>query len=81
MSIAPWATPRFTHCCGLGAGEEAVGEAAGEAVAAADAVFDLEVLEVRAVVELAVGPHDGGPVVDVAVFTPRRVVPTTLMFL
>src|SRR4051812_36477794 len=51
---------------GLGvlAREEAVGEAAGEAVAAADAVFDLELGHGQAVVELALGPHDGGPVVD-----------------
>src|SRR5688500_8686683 len=48
----------------LGAGEETVGEAGGEPVAAADAVFDLDVLEARAVVEFSVGPHDGGPIVD-----------------
>src|SRR5438874_28386 len=46
------------------AGEEAVGEPAGEPVAAADAVFDLQVVEARPVVELAFGPQDGGPVVD-----------------
>src|SRR5205809_5391162 len=46
------------------AGEEAVGEAGGEPVPAANAVLDLKVLEVGAVVELSISPHDGGPVVD-----------------
>src|SRR6478672_11353112 len=45
------------------AGEEAVGEAGRETVAAADAIFDFEVVVLRAVVELAVGPHDCRPIV------------------
>ena len=36
------------------AGEEAVGETGGEAVAAADAVFDFEVAEEAGLVELAI---------------------------
>ena len=62
------------------AGEEAVGEAGGEAVAAADAVFDFQVVELRAVVELAICHRMADQSLIGAVFTPRRVVPTTLMF-
>ena len=43
--------------------EEAEDQAGGEAVAAADAVEDLEFRELDAVVELAVVPADGAPVV------------------
>lgn len=46
------------------AGQEAVGEAGCEAIPAADAVFDFEVLEVGAIIEFAFAPHDGRPVVD-----------------
>jgi hypothetical protein len=44
--------------------EEAELEARGERVAAADAVEDLEARVGAALVELAVVPEDGGPVVD-----------------
>src|ERR1700722_10674602 len=46
--------------------EETVGESAGEAVAAADAVFDLQAVVAAALVENAVMPEDGGPVVHEA---------------
>ena len=45
------------------AAQESVGKAGGKAVTAADTVFNLEVREVWAVVERAVVPHDGRPVV------------------
>src|SRR5262245_55367739 len=48
------------------AGEETIGEAAGEAVAAAHAVFDLQVLVAARLVELPVGPEDRRPVVHEA---------------
>ncbi len=48
------------------AGEESVGETGGEAVAAADAVFDFQVFEEAGFVEFAIVPEDGGPVVDEA---------------
>ena len=80
MSSAPWAAPRLTHSCGGLAGEEAVGETAGEAVAAADAVFDFQVVEVAGRRRIC---HRAHMMADqsliVAVFTPRSVVPTTLM--
>ena len=50
------------------AGEEAIGETAGETVAATDAVFDLEVFESAAFVEFAVHVENRRPVVDEAGF-------------
>ena len=50
------------------AGEEAVDEAGGEAVPAADAVFDFHIFEEAGFVERAFVPEDGGPVVDEAGF-------------
>ena len=46
------------------AGEESIREAGCEPVAAADAVFDFQVGIRRPVVERAVVPHDGRPIVD-----------------
>src|SRR5208282_2214756 len=48
------------------AGEESIGESAGEAVPAADAVFDFQAVESAAFVELAVDIQNGRPVVDQA---------------
>ena len=60
--------------------QEAVGEAGGEAVAAADAVVDLQVLAHHRLVELAARVEDRRPVVEVAVFALRSVVAATLKF-
>ena len=51
--------------------EEAVDQAGGKAVAAADAVLDLQLLVLAALVELAVIVQDGRPVVDQAGKGPR----------
>jgi len=53
----------FDGSLGVGAGHEAIDEAGGEAVAAADAVEDFEVGVGAALVELTVDPSDGAPVV------------------
>lgn len=54
----------FDGSLGVGTGHEAVDEAGGEAVAAADAVEDFEVGVGPALVELSVDPGDGAPVVS-----------------
>ena len=48
IARAPWAAPQSTAHCGALAGQEAVDEAGGEGVAAADAVPDLEAVVARA---------------------------------
>ena len=63
MARAPWAAPVFDGLGGVVEFEESVDEAGGEGIAAADAVENFEVLAVDRVVELAVVPAEGGPVV------------------
>ena len=52
MARAPWAAPYSTAFCGVVVLQEAVDQAGGEAVAAADAVEDLELRVRAALVEL-----------------------------
>src|SRR6185369_7985354 len=46
------------------AGQESIGESAGESITTPNAVFDFKVVEALAVVELSIVPEYGGPVVD-----------------
>ena len=63
MARAPWAAPYSTASIDGEALQQAVDQAGGEAVAAADAVEDLEVGPVRGPVQPTVGPGDRAPVV------------------
>ena len=65
-SKAPWAAPKLTISSGGMPLDEPVGDAAGKSVAAADAVFDLQVLELPRLGKLAVVPKDAAPIVDKA---------------
>ena len=64
MARAPWAAPQSTAHCGSLPGQEAVDEAGGEGVAAADAVPDLEAVVGARLVEPPAGVEHGRPVVD-----------------
>ena len=64
MASAPCAAPYCTASCGRLACEEAVNQAGGETVAAADAVVDFQILAQRRFVEFAAGPADRAPVVE-----------------
>ena len=63
MASAPWAAPHSTAYCGPLAREKAVDQTRGEAIAAADAVVDLEVRPRRSLRRTRRRLGDGAPVV------------------
>ncbi len=77
MASAPWAAPYSTASCGVLPARKPYDQARGEAVAAADAVVDLQVLAQRRLVELAASRTEIAPQsFSVAVLALRSVVAT-----